>query len=123
MEDALRQDHAVLVFHSRQLRELAGIYAQNVELTHAAGDVHHQIVGGQGHHIVGQTSDDVAKEARGEDDAAWLGNVSGDGSADAGFQVVTGQVQLLLRFQQHPLQSGDGAFGRHRSGGDGDHRL
>ena len=92
MEDALGQDHAVLIFHRRQLRKLTGIHAQNIELTHAAGDVHHQIIGGQGHHIVRQAADDVAKEASGEDNAAWFCNIGRDGAADSGFQVITGQV-------------------------------
>ena len=113
---------AVLVLHGGQLGEVLGISCQDVELAHAAGDVHQVAVGGEGDDVVGELADDLSEEPGGEDQAPPLLDLSRDHGADAGLQVVAGEPELIPGLQEDALQGRDGALGgdgpsRHRDGG------
>ena len=112
-----------VLLHLGKGGELGGIRGQDVELAHAALDVDGIVLGGEDHHIVGQLSDNVAKQAGGEDQGAGLGNIGVQGGANPSLQVIAGQAQVVPGFQQDPLQGGDGAFGRHGPAGGGDGGL
>ena len=114
---------AVLVLHGGQLGEVLGIGGQDVELAHAAGDVHQVAVGGEGDHVVGELADDLAEEPGGQHQAAGPVDLGGDHGADAGLQVVAGEAELLAGLQEDALQGGDGALGGDGPGCGGDGRL
>ena len=116
LELRLWQNQGVLVFYGRQLGELLGIGAQDVELAHAALDVDHIVFRLEGDDIVGQLADNLAEQACAQHQSAFLPDVGRDNGADASLQVVAGEAEVAAGLQQNPFQSGNGAFGRYCSG-------
>ena len=122
-QDVAGQLHRVLILHQRQIREILGIGAHDVEFAHAALDVDHVILCGNTDHIVGKAADNVAEQVGAQHQGARLGHVGGDDGADTCGKVVAGQPQLVCGVDQNALQSGDGAFRADRTGGNGDGAL
>ena len=110
--------HGILLDgHRGQLRIVVGGQPGQLKAGSAAHQLHHVfLVGGEYHDIVGQAADHLAEQAGIQHDAALLMDLGGDGGADTGLHIVAGQRQLRVALQQHTLQRGDGALGRHRPG-------
>ena len=81
------------------------------------------IVHGNGHDPVGHTADHLAEETGADHDGAGLDHVRLQIGIDPFFQVVAGDLHVVLGFDQQPFQRGNGALGRRRAGGNGAGRL
>ena len=114
-----RQGDGILLLDLRQLRKVGGGEGENVEVSIAAGKMDHELfIGREGDHIVGHTADDVAEQARGEDQLTALLLLNGKAGADAGLHIVAGDGQAFAAAgQQQALERGDGALRRHGAGG------
>ena len=113
----LLDGHGELVVHRGQLRIVVCGQPGQLKAGIAAHQLHHIfLVGGEHHDIVRQAADHLAEQAGIQHDAALLMDLGGDGGADTGLHIVAGQRQLRVALQQHTLQRGDGALGRHRPG-------
>ena len=85
---------------------------------------HELFIGREGDHIVGHTADDVAEQARGEDQLTALLLLNGKAGADAGLHIVAGDSQhAVAALEQETLERGNGAFLGHGAAGDGDGAL
>ena len=111
----------ILLLHGGKLGEILRIGAHDLKGAPSAGEFDQQAgVALQFQIAVRHFSDDVAEETGVENDASFFRNVCRDPGADAGFQVIAGDGEFVLRCcQQKALQGGDGAFGRCGSCGDG----
>ena len=117
-----RQGYGILLLDLRQLRKVGGGEGENVEVGIAARKMDHELfIGREGDHIVGHTADDVAEQARGEDQLTALLLLNGKAGADAGLHIVAGDGQhTVAALEQETLERGNGAFRGDRAGGGGD---
>ena len=118
-EGLLGDLQGVLVFHVGQLREVLGVDAHEVELTHAAGDVDLQVFLLENDGVVCHLADDLTEKAGGQDHGAGFLDICLNGGTDAGLLVVAGNENVagVLGLQQEALQGRNGALGGDCPGG------
>ena len=125
-QQVLRDLHAGERVHGGQLRIVDGVGPDDVEVRILAGDHHVVVLGLDRDRPLREGADDVAEDARAQDDAAGLRDRRLEGGVEALRQIVARELDgVEPGLDQNALQRGDGAFraGGLRRDGDGGLKL